>query len=115
MDSRVELTLKDALDLYEREGADVVEVFSPPRIAQESAMKPYGGTSLKPGWSLDLTRTDPKTGKAWDLSDPRVQKRVKKLVRECKPLFLIGSPPCTAFSIIQNINRARRDPKVIEK
>ena len=49
------------------------------------------------------------------MSDPSVQRRVKKLVRECKPLFLIGSPPCTAFSVIQNLNRARRDPKVIEK
>ena len=115
MDIRVELTLKDALDLYKKEGADVVEVFSPPRIAQESAMKPYGGTDLKPGWSLDLTRTDPKTGKAWDLSDPSIQRRIKKLVRECKPLFLIGSPPCTAFSVMQNLNRAKRDPKVVEK
>ena len=77
-DIRVELVLKDALAMYAREGADVVEIFSQPRIAQEAAMRPYGGTRLQPGWSLDLTRTDPKTGRAWDLSDKQVQSRVKK-------------------------------------
>ena len=115
MDIRVELVMKDALDMYKRKGADIVEIFSPPRIAQESSLKAYTGTKLKPGWSLDLTRNDPKTGEPWDLSDKEVQSRVRKLVRECKPLFLIGSPPCTAFSSMQNANRARRDPKVVEK
>ena len=96
---RVELVLKNALDLYKQEGADVVEVFSPPRIAQESSVKAYGGTRLKPGWSLDLTRNDPKIGEPWDLSDPKVQSRVKKFIIEGKPLFLIGSPPMYPFLI----------------
>ena len=78
-------------------------------------MKAYGGTRLKPGWSLDLTRNDPKTGEPWDLSDPKVQSRVKRLIIEGKPLFLIGSPPCTAFSSMQNLNKGKRDEKTVEK
>ena len=68
---------------------------------------------MKPGWSLDLTRSDPKTGQAWDLSDAKVQARVKRMVMESKPLFVIGSPPCTAFSVMQNANKGKRDPKVV--
>ena len=115
MNIRVELVLKDAISMYQRQGADVVEVFSQPRIAQEAAMRSYGGTNLNPGWSLDLTRYDPKTGKAWDLSDKKVQSRVVKMVMEGKPLFLIGSPPCTAMSVMQNINKERRDPAVVRR
>ena len=78
-------------------------------------MTAYCGARLKPGWSLDLTRSDPATGLPWDLSDPKVQQRVKRLVIESKPLFLIGSPPCTAFSRMQNINKGRRCPKVVQE
>ena len=112
---RVELTLKSAIDMYKRIGADVVEVYSQPRIAQEAAMRMYDGMKLVPGWSLDLTRSDPKTGKPWDLGDRTVQSRVKKMILESKPLFVIGSPPCTAFSVMQNINKDKRDPEVIKK
>ena len=112
---RVELVLKDAVSMYRREGADVVEVFSQPRVAQEAAMRSYGGTRIVPGWSLDLTRYDPKTGKAWDLADKKVQSRVIKMITEGKPLFVIGSPPCTALSSMQNLNKGKRDPKVVEK
>ena len=112
-DIRVELIMKDALEMYKRQGADVVEVFSPPRIAQEAAVRSYNGTRLKPGWSLDLTRNDPMTGEPWNLSDKKVQARVRALVRGCAPLFLIGSPPCTAFSSMQNASRGLRDPKIV--
>ena len=115
MDIRVELVLKDALALYARKGADVVEVFSQPRIVQEAGLRRFGTTQLTPGWSLDLTRLDPKTGRAWDLADHKVQSRVKKMVKDGKPMFVIGSPPCTAMSTMQNINKGRRDPKVVEK
>ena len=115
MDIRVELELRGALKLYEREGADVVEVFSQPRIAQEAGTRTHGGTKLQPGWSLDLTRDDPKTGKPWDLSRPEVQSRVKKLIRQSKPLFVIGSPPCTAFSSIQSLNKGKRPKEVVER
>ncbi len=112
-DIRVELILKNALEFYQRKGADVVEIYSQPRITQEAAVRRYDGASLVPGWSLDLTRNDPRTGKAWDLSDKKVQSRVERMIKEGKPLFVIGSPPCTAMSTMQNLNKDRRDPKVV--
>ena len=37
------------------------------------------------------------------------EKRKRKLLRE-KPMLLIGSPMCTAFSALQNLLKAKRDP-----
>ena len=112
---RVELRLKSAAEMYIQKGPDVVEVFSPPRIVQEAGLRMYGGIHLKPGWSLDLTMKDPHTGKMWDFAQPDSRNRALKLVRECEPYMIIGSPPCTAFSHLQNLNKGRRDPKVIER
>ena len=61
-DIRVELVLKDATRLYERKGPDINEIFSQPRLCQEVAGRSFGGTTLKPGFSLDLTMNDPATG-----------------------------------------------------
>ena len=110
---RVELTLRNALKLFERRGPDVAEIFSQPRVCQEVGGRRFQGEELRPGWSLDLTMNDPKTGKPWDLSQSSVQSRVRKLVRSTKPYCLIGSPPCTPFSPLQEISRAKRDPKVM--
>ena len=46
---RVQLIMKEALSMYRREGADVVETYSQPRTAQESALRRYNGTTLKAG------------------------------------------------------------------
>ena len=114
-DIRVELTLKNAEALYMRKGPDVSEMFSVPRICQEASARRFGGQTLTPGWSLDLTMLDPTTNRAWDLSRADVQDRVRTLVRTTKPYFIIGSPPCTAFSPLQEISRKKRDPKVMAK
>ena len=113
-DIRVELILKNATNLFERKGSDIVEILSQPRLCQEVAGRSFGGTTLWPGFSLDLTMNDPATGQPWDLSKQTVQSRVLKLIRDVKPFCVIGSPPCTAFSPLQEISRAKRDPKVME-
>ena len=66
-------------------------------------------------YSLDLTTVDTKTNQPWDLSKPEVQSRVRKLIRETQPFCVVGSPPCTAFSPLQEISRAKRDPKIMKK
>ena len=81
-----------AMKMYEIRGADISEV-SQFCVAQEAALKEYGGVRFVPGWSLDLTRDDPATGQPWDLSKHSARERVRKLVRDTKPLLLIGSPP----------------------
>ena len=56
---RADLTMKCATKMFEVKGADVSEIFSQPCIAQEAALRSYDGTTLVPGWGLDLTREDP--------------------------------------------------------
>ena len=102
---RIELVMKGALKMFEAKGSDVSEIFSQPRVAQEAALRDYDGVRLTPGWSLDLTREDPLTGEPWDLSKCAVRERVRKLVRETAPFLVIGSPPCTMFSTLQNFPR----------
>ena len=92
-----------------------LELYSQPRIAQEAAVRRYGNTELVAGWSLDLTMRDPETDMPWDLSTPETQKKVRKMVVEMKPFMFIGSPPCTAFSQLQGLNKDRRDPTIVAK
>ena len=101
--------------MFERKGPDVTEIFSQPRICQEASGRDFHGVTLRPGWSLDLTMEDPMTGERWDLSKPEVRNRVRNLVRTTKPYFIIGSPPCTAFSPLQEISRAKRDPSAMRR
>ena len=43
---RVELTMRQALSMYQRKGADIVEVYSQPRIVQEAGLRKYNGERL---------------------------------------------------------------------
>ena len=65
-----------------------------------------------PGLALDLTTTNSK-GEPWDFNDPARRKEAEKLLDEQGPQLLIGSPMCTAFSNIQNLNKAKRDPHIV--
>ena len=110
---RVELVMKGALKMFNVVGPDVSETFSQPRVAQEAGVQKQ--FKIRPGWSLDLTLDDPMTGLPWDLSKRNVRERVLRLVQETKPFMLIGSPPCTAFSSLQNLRRQGRDPARMAK
>ena len=79
-DIRVELTIKDALKMYEAKGADVSEVYSQPRVAQQAAVDRNLG--LTPGFSLALTMNDPTTGRPWNLSRREVSARVNTLLSD---------------------------------
>ena len=71
---------------------DVTEVYSPPRvipIAEEMG--------LKGGSSMDLL-----TG--WDFSKVTHRRAAFNQIRTQKPLVVIGSPMCTMFSTLQNLN-----------
>ena len=114
-DIRIELTMKGALQMYNRMGPDVCELYSQPRIAQEAAMSKHSGVKLSPGWSLDLTRNDPLTDRPWDLSNHASRERVRQLVNTTKPMMIIGSPPCTAFSLLQGLSRHKRDAKIVQQ
>ena len=61
--------------------------------------------------ALDL-RTFRPDGEAWDFRQLKHRKDARKMVRELKPTWVIGSPPCTAFSIWNfGINYKKMDVK----
>ena len=62
-DLRVEITLRNAMALFERQGPDGARTFSQPRVCQELGARTFDGETSRPGWSLDLTMNDPSSGK----------------------------------------------------
>ena len=75
-------------------GADITEIFSPERI---TAMCDKFG--LIRGSAMDL-----QNGWDFDRSDHR-RLATERVIRE-KPMVLIGSPPCTYFSMLQELTKA---------
>ena len=73
----------------------ISEIFSPDRVCARCELH-----GLVPGSSFDL-----HTG--FDLGRYAVQREVEKAIAEEDPDLLIGSPPCTKFSIFQNLVRAK--------
>ena len=69
---------------------------------------------MRPGWSLDLTTTAPD-GQEWDFTKASRRHEARKLLDETKPKLLIGSPMCTAFSVLQRLSEHKRDPEVVRK
>ena len=47
-------------------------------------------------------------------NDPARRTEAETILDEQQSQLLVGSPMCTAFSNIQNLNKAKRDPAVVE-
>ena len=71
----------------------VVEIFSPPRFTARARRH-----KLNPGLALDL-----RTG--WDLSCPKHVDAMLRYLDRVKPMLVIGSPECKAFSSLAVWNR----------
>jgi hypothetical protein len=69
---------------------------------------------MMPELALDIT-VDDDTGMPFDFSVQAQRNKAEALLDAQEFVLLIGSPMCTAFSAIQAINKARRDPAVIER
>ena len=54
---------------------------------------------------MDLESVDPITGAMWDLSEPRSQTKVWRMLRRGKPLVVGMSPACTLFSALQILRK----------
>ena len=72
---------------------DVVEVFSPERVGQACAR--YG---LQQGTAMDI-----KSGYDFDLAADWARCWAK--IEKEQPTLIIGSPPCTLFSRLQELNK----------
>ena len=79
----------------------VTELYSPPIIVDMAHAMGFKG-----GYSLDLTNPSPD-GRAWDFSKASDRMRCWRLVKRDRPYLIIGSPPCTLFSALQNLSRGK--------
>ena len=59
---------------------------------------------------MDIAFEDPYTQRRWDLSCPKVQREVLRMVDEAKPYFIMLSPPCRLYSQLQNLNPKKHSP-----
>ena len=74
-------------------GVDITEVYSPERVAKTCSR--FG---LSPGSSMDLTN-------GYDFDTEADRSRAERIIDEEKPMLVIGSPPCTFFSVLQELNK----------
>ena len=64
--------------------------------------------------AFDL-RTSKPDGTAWDFSRRGDRREALQYVKDKKPTWVIGSPPCTAFSRLQGLNFRKMDPAKVER
>ncbi len=85
----------------------ISEVYSPPRVV------PYAERAgFAPGISMDLTTADAE-GRPWDFSKAECRAAARKLVKEQRPLLLIGSPMCTAWRTWRALSVVKRPRDVL--
>ena len=65
---------------------------------------------LSPGFAFGL-QVDNENGQPWDSDKTDHREKCLKMIQDQKPLFIIGSPMCTAFSILQGLNKWTMDSK----
>ena len=87
---------------------DVGEIFTPPRFTSWCSQ-----FRLKPGMCVDLCTRRPD-GHHWDLSRTEDALWLEEIQEWEKPFSLTGSPPCSQFSRINQLNRGRVSKEVWE-
>ena len=88
----------------------VAEVYSPPRVTSKAT-----NFGLSPDFALDLTILDFDDGMPWDFSSPAKREKAKLMVERDKPYLSIGSPQCTPFSNLQNLNYPKMAPEKVDQ
>ncbi len=64
--------------------------------------------NLTAGSTFDL-RADAQ-GRSWNFTLKEDRARARKQIETEKPFLIVGSPPCTYFSILTQSNYSRMDP-----
>ena len=90
----------------------VTELFSPPRVNAELKKTPED--SITAGTSFDLI-IDQVSGEAWDFLRADHRRRCWSRLRAEDPWVVIGSPPCTALSMINGLNKYKVDAETRER
>ena len=85
----------------EEAAAAITELYSPPRVTAQI----LPGERLCTGGTYDLIRN--AEGVSWDFSKSEDRQRARKEIAATRPYLVIGSPPCTWYSIAQRYNQGR--------
>jgi hypothetical protein len=91
----------------------VTELFSPPRVNAELLKNP-AVSSVVAGTSFDLI-IDQLSGEAWDFLNTDHRRKCWSRLRAEDPWIVIGSPPCTAFSIMNGLNKSKMPAETRER
>jgi len=75
----------------------VTDFFSPPRVTEQLGALP-DLTALAPGSTFDLRAE--KDGRSWDFLRADHRQEVRQRIAQERPYLVVGSPPCTDFSVL---------------
>ena len=97
-----------------RKGPSVMGVHGRGKIV-ESANTTHRDLNILSDLALHLRSKKP-TGEPWDFTKKHDRLEAIRLVKERKPIWVIGSPPCTAFSQLQSLSPAsERKEKTLQE
>ncbi len=96
------------VDTMNPEKVDVMEIFSVPRVTTTAK-----AAGLRAGVALDIEVLN-ENGEKWDLTRKRMQDEAMNIIDETMPNLVVGSPPCSMFSQIQNINKGKTSTEAWE-
>ena len=88
-----EAPIRSIFAIQAQSNVDFVELYNP------------GNFTARKGELIAGTVSDCKINPQFDLTSSQVRQEVATLIEKEDPLFLIGAPPCTVFSPMQNINQ----------
>ena len=88
-----EAPIRSIFAIQTQSSVDFVELYNP------------GNFTANKGELVAGTVIDCKINPHLDLTSSQVRQEVATLIEKEDPLFLIGAPPCTVFSSMQNINQ----------
>ena len=97
------LTIQAITNNQADQSVDFVELFNPGNFKEQKSSLVAGGTY------------DVRVNPAIDLTRDSVRQQVRKDIEREDPLILLGAPPCTVFSPMQNINQKHHIGEAWEK
>ena len=97
------LTIQAITNTQTDQSVDFVELFNPGNFKEQKSSLVAGGTY------------DVRVNPAIDLTRDSVRQQVRKDIESEDPLILLGAPPCTVFSPMQNINQKHHSGDAWEK
>ena len=104
------------MQAYSKQNTDalrtVSEMYSAPRVTDAAKRMP--NFKVLPGFALDITQKDER-GIPWDFDSVEMRQKARAKVVTEKPMLVVGTPMCTAFSALLALSTAKRDPEAVKR